>query len=152
MLYRLCVPIVEMVMIMIRTYKDLSTLKTFEQRFNYLKLLGAVGAETFGFDRYINQILYHSKRWRMTRNEIIVRDNGCDLGHPDYPIYGLIIIHHMNPITISDVENDIDELYDPRFLISSAYLTHRAVHYGDEKFIQNLQLVERRPNDTCPWR
>lgn len=135
---------------MIRRYKNLSRIDTFIERYKYLKLGGVVGETTFGFDRYLNQMLYTSKRWRKTRDEIIIRDNGCDLGIEGYEIHREILVHHMNPITIEDVENDCDHIYDPEFLICTTFNTHRAIHYGDEKLLP-VVLIERKPNDTCPW-
>lgn len=136
---------------MIRTYSELRTYKTFIDRYNYLKLRGSVGIETFGYDRYLNQVLYRSRRWRRTRDGIILRDNGCDLGVEGYDIYDKIIIHHMNPLTIEDIENDVDEIYDPEFLISVSFNTHQAIHYGDESLLPK-EPIERKPYDTCPWR
>jgi len=136
---------------MIRTYSELRTYKTFIDRYNYLKLRGSVGIETFGFDRYLNQVLYRSRRWRRTRDGIILRDNGCDLGVEGYDIYDKIIIHHMNPLTIEDIEDDVDEIYDPEFLISVSFNTHQAIHYGDESLLPK-EPIERKPYDTCPWR
>ena len=136
---------------MIRTYSELRTYKTFIDRYNYLKLRGSVGIETFGFDRYLNQVLYRSRRWRRTRDGIILRDNGCDLGIEGYDIYDKIIIHHMNPLTIEDIEDDVDEIYDPEFLISVSFNTHQAIHYGDESLLPK-EPIERKPYDTCPWR
>lgn len=134
----------------IRSFRELRKLKTFEDRYRYLRLNGIVGEETFGFDRYLNQILYNSKRWRSTRDNIIIRDNGCDLGIDEYEIQGRIIIHHMNPITIEDVEMERDIVYDPNFLISTSHNTHNAIHYGDESLLPKLP-IERKLNDTCPW-
>lgn len=136
---------------MIRTYSELRTYKTFIDRYNYLKLRGSVGIETFGYDRYLNQVLYRSRRWRRTRDGIILRDNGCDLGVEGYDIYDKIIIHHMNSLTIEDIENDVDEIYDPEFLISVSFNTHQAIHYGDESLLPK-EPIERKPYDTCPWR
>lgn len=136
---------------MIRTYSELRTYKTFIDRYNYLKLRGSVGMETFGYDRYLNQVLYRSRRWRRTRDGIILRDNGCDLGVEGYDIYDKIIIHHMNPLTIEDIEDDADEIYDPEFLISVSFNTHQAIHYGDESLLPK-EPIERKPYDTCPWR
>lgn len=136
---------------MIRTYSDLRSYKTFIDRYNYLKLRGSVGVETFGFDRYLNQTLYRSRRWRRVRDEVIIRDNGCDLGLDGYDIYDKIIIHHMNPLTIEDIENDVDDIYDPEFLICVSFMTHQAIHYGDESLLPK-EPIERRPHDTCPWR
>lgn len=136
---------------MIRTYRELKRLKTFVERYWYLQLKGIVGESTFGFDRYLNQILYTSKRWRSTRNGIIIRDNGCDLGIDGYEISDRIIIHHMNQITEEDIELDREWIYDPEFLICTSYNTHAAIHYGDEALLPK-PLVIRRKNDTCPWR
>ena len=135
----------------IRTYSDLSKLTTFEDRYNYLRLNGFVGQETFGFDRYLNQVFYKSAKWRSVRDFVIVRDNGCDLGIEGREIYGKIIIHHMNPITIQDIEQESDFLLDPEFLISTVHETHNAIHYGDENLLIRMP-IERKPNDTCPWR
>ena len=135
----------------IRTYSELSKLKTFKERFTYLRLNGFVGKETFGFDRYLNQVFYKSAKWRSIRDFVIVRDNGCDLGVEGREIYGKIIIHHMNPITIQDIEQESDFLLDPEFLISTVHETHNAIHYGDENLLI-LAPIERKPNDTCPWR
>ena len=135
----------------IRTYSDLSKLTTFEDRYNYLRLNGFVGQETFGFDRYLNQVFYKSAKWRSVRDFVIVRDNGCDLGIEGREIYGKIIIHHMNPITIKDIEQESVFLLDPEFLISTVHETHNAIHYGDENLLIRVP-IERKPNDTCPWR
>ena len=135
----------------IRTYSELSKLKTFKERFTYLRLNGFVGKETFGFDRYLNQVFYKSAKWKSIRDFVIVRDNGCDLGIEGREIYGKIIIHHMNPITIQDIEHESDFLLDPEFLISTVHETHNAIHYGDENLLI-LAPIERKPNDTCPWR
>jgi hypothetical protein len=137
--------------IKIRTYTELMELKTFEERFRYLMLAGVVGQKTFGYDRYLNQILYASDRWKKTRNDIIIRDNACDLGVKDNDIYSRIFVHHMNPIPADEFDMDNDEYYDPEFLICTSKLTHDAVHYGDEKLLIKTPK-ERRPNDTCPWR
>ena len=135
----------------IRTYSELITLPTFEDRFEYLQLNGAVGEETFGFDRYLNQVFYRSRRWKLIRDSIIIRDNGCDLGVEGYDIYGKIIIHHMNPLTIRDIEHESDYLLNPEFLISTTLNTHNAIHYGDKNLLITAP-VERRKNDTCPWK
>jgi len=147
----LCGLIVEEMMSMIRTYSKLKRLKTFRERYKYLRLFGRVGVDTFGYDRYLNQLLYKSKRWRATRDVVIIRDGGCDLGIDDYEIKGIIYIHHMNPITAEDIELDRDEIYDPEFLITTSFNTHGAIHYGDESLLPQLPIV-RRQNDTCPWR
>ena len=142
---------VKVMLMNIRTYSDLSKLTTFEDRYHYLRLNGFVGKETFGFDRYLNQVFYKSAKWRSVRDFVIVRDNGCDLGIEGREIYGKIIIHHMNPITIQDIEQESDFLLDPEFLISTVHETHNAIHYGDENLLIRVP-IERKPNDTCPWR
>ena len=134
-----------------RTYSELSKIETYEGRFEYLKLGGLVGKETFGFDRYLNQILYQSPRWKRSRDIVLIRDDGCDLGFPGYEIHGKILVHHMNPITIEDIELGRDEVFDPEFLISTALMTHNAIHYGDESLLVTAPIVRTR-NDTCPWR
>lgn len=136
---------------MIRTFNELCKLKSFEERYQYLRLGAIVGERTFGYDRYLNQILYTSDRWGRTRDKVIIRDNGCDLGVKDYKIHGPILIHHMNTITIEDVELDRDLVYDPEFLICTTLGTHNAIHYGDESLLPKLP-IERSKNDTCPWR
>lgn len=136
---------------MIRTYSELITLPTFEERYQYLRLDGTVGADTFGFDRIFNQRFYTSSEWRSVRNHVIIRDNGCDLGIDDREISGRIIIHHMNPVTLEDIERNIDRLLDPEYLISVSHNTHNAIHYGDERLIVTTP-IERSRNDTCPWR
>lgn len=136
----------------IRTYSELITLPTYIERFNYLKLGGKVGADTFGFDRYLNQKFYHQDpRWRSARDKVIIRDNGCDLGMEGYEIQGKIIVHHMNPITMDDIINKRDWIYDPEFLICTVHNTHNAIHYGDENLLYKGPAV-RTPNDTCPWK
>ena len=134
----------------IKTYAELMIFKTFEDRYKYLRLVGKVGEETFGYDRYLNQMLYTSKRWRSVRDEVIIRDEGCDLGIEDREIYGKIIVHHINPITIEDIELERRKVFDPRFLICTSPGTHNAIHYGDESLLPRLPVV-RRKNDTCPW-
>lgn len=135
-----------------RTYTELSRLTTFEERFNYLLLKGKVGIETFGYDRYLNQILYTSPDWKKLRDKIIIRDNGQDLGLEGYPIYGRVIIHHINPITIDDVLDYSPDVFNPEYLICTSHKTHNAIHYGVEDYVRSLEVVERRPNDTIPWR
>lgn len=136
----------------IKTYSELITLPTFEERFRYLKLSGIVGKETFGYDRIINQYLYQrSKRWRSVRNEVIVRDNGCDLGIEGYDIHGKIIVHHMNVLTLEDIERESDFVFNPEYLICTTHNTHNAIHYGDESLLITAP-IERIRNDTCPWR
>ena len=136
----------------IRTYSELIALPTYIERFNYLKLDGRVGADTFGFDRHLNQMLYQrSPRWKKSRDIVIIRDNGCDLGIAGREIHGKIIIHHMNPITMDDILNDRDWIYDPEFLISTMHNTHNAIHYGDTGLLISEPIV-RTKNDTCPWK
>lgn len=136
----------------IRTYSELCKFTTLEDRYNYLRLGGKVGKETFGFDRFINQYFYQRcSEWKTIRNHVIVRDNGCDLGVLDHEIKGLILVHHMNPISIEDIERKSDFLLDPEFLISTSLNTHNAIHYGDASQLPQ-PLVERTPFDTCPWR
>lgn len=135
-----------------RTYLELSQLKTFEERFEYLRVNSSIGIETFGSDRFLNQILYHDTEWRSVRNRVIIRDSGCDLGILDREISGeSICIHHLNPITRENVLNRDPCLFDMNNLICCTHRTHNAIHYGDStKLIHDL--VERKPNDTCPWR
>lgn len=136
---------------MIRTYSELSRLNTFEDRYQYLKLNGAVGEETFGFDRFINQNFYKSPEWKAVRDFVIVRDNGCDLGIEGYEIRGKIFIHHINPILPKDIETRSEFLLDPEYLISTTHSTHNAIHYGDESLLIKTP-IGRSKNDTCPWR
>lgn len=135
----------------IKTYSELSRLSSFKERYEYLRLHGVVGRDTFGFDRYLNQIFYRSQRWKSVRNEVIIRDNGCDLGVEGYEIHGRIIIHHMNPITLEDIERESEYLLDPEFLICTVHNTHNAIHYGDEKLLTPTPIV-RSKHDTCPWK
>lgn len=135
----------------IKSYKELIKLKTFEERLRYLQLNANVGIETFGSGRWLNQRLYHSSLWADVKNEIIIRDNGCDLGLEGYEIRGRIYLHHLNPITKEDVLNNSSKLYDPNNLICVSFDTHQSIHYGSECAALS-QLVERRPNDTCPWK
>lgn len=135
----------------IRTYSELIKLPTFEERYEYLKLDGKVGEETFGFDRYINQEFYRSNEWLKVRDFVIVRDDGCDLAIEDREIVGKILVHHMNPITIDDILNRSEFLLDPEYLISTIKNTHDAIHYGDSSLLITTP-IERRKNDTCPWR
>ena len=135
----------------IRIYSELILLPTFEERFKYLQLNGRVGDDTFGFDRYINQNFYRSAEWKRIRDLVIMRDNGCDLALEGYEIYGRILIHHMNPITVKDVELSTEYLMNPEYLICVTHNTHNAIHYGDEKLINKGPIV-RTKNDTCPWK
>lgn len=133
-----------------RTYHELSTLKTFDERFEYLKLSGSVGSETFGSYRWVNQRFYHSKEWKHICQFVIARDDGCDLGCKDHPILGKIIVHHMIPLTVDSLEHGDDTILNPDFLISCSLPTHNDIHYGKVPKISGL--VERRPFDTSPWR
>nr|DAY84354.1 MAG TPA: HNH endonuclease bacteriophage, HNH Endonuclease, DNA.52A [Caudoviricetes sp.] len=153
MLSMLFVLTADMVMKMstIRTYSELSQLKTFRERYEYLRLNGKVGEETFGFDRYLNQIFYKSDEWKAIRDFVIVRDNGCDLGVEGYDIHGKILIHHMNPILVEDILKRSDFLLNPDYLITTVLSTHNAIHYGDDSLLITLP-IERTRNDTCPWR
>ena len=135
----------------IRTYSELITLPTFEERYRYLRLGGRVGEETFGFDRYLNQIFYTSNEWRDVRDYVIIRDGGCDLGIEDREIFGKILVHHMNPIRQEDILRRSKFLLDPEYLICTVKNTHDAIHYGDESLLI-LPPVERTQYDTCPWR
>lgn len=139
------------ILMRIKTYSELITFSTFEDRFEYLQLKGIVGQETFGFDRYLNQILYNSKEWKSLRNKIIVRDNGCDLAFEGFEIHGRILIHHINPITIDDVIKRRGIVFDPENLICVTHNTHNAIHYGDKSLLITGP-IERRANDTCPWK
>lgn len=136
----------------IRTYSELSQLQTFEERFRYLMLGGAVGEETFGFDRYLNQNFYKSYEWKAVRNAVIMRDMGCDLGLEGHEIFGRILIHHMNPIRMHDILERSEIALDPEYLITISHDTHNAIHYGDESILHKYDMVERRPNDQTPWR
>ena len=140
-----------MMMKNIKTYSELITIPTFEERFEYLKLDGQVGVETFGFNRYLNQAFYKSDEWLSTRDYVITRDNGCDLGMEGYEIYGRILIHHINPITKDDIIQRSRILLDPENLITTVKRTHDAIHYGDSNLLMRAP-IERRKNDTCPWR
>ena len=136
----------------IRCYAELRTLESFEERFNYLKLGGEVGKDTFGFDRYLNQLFYRDPEWKRTRDKVIIRDNGCDLGIGDHIIRSKILIHHMNPITKEDILDRNPDILNPEYLITTMYDTHNAIHYGDERYLRRFQVIERKPNDTIPWR
>lgn len=136
---------------MIRNYTELSSFETFEERFDYLKLSGAVGAETFGYERYLNQKFYRSLDWKRIRDKVILRDNGFDLGCEGYLIPSRIIIHHMNPIAISDIELVTANLLNPEFLICVSHDTHNAIHYGDSNLLAK-SFTERKPNDTILWK
>ena len=135
----------------IKTYSELITITNYKDRYNYLKLDGKVGEKTFGFNRYINQEFYHSDDWLSFRDEIIIRDNGCDLGMEGYDIRGSIFVHHINPVTLDDIINRRHCVFDPENTISTKLSTHNAIHYGDESLLI-LPPIERSKNDTCPWR
>lgn len=135
----------------IKTYSELMTLSTFEKRYEYLRLGGKVGEDTFGFDRYLNQIFYKDPEWLSIRDKVIIRDNGCDLGIPDREIYGRILVHHMNPITKEDILTRSKYLLNPDYLICTSKNTHDAIHYGGSSILLK-NPIERTKNDTCPWR
>lgn len=141
----------KIMMTTIKTYSELMEIRSFRERYRYLKLDGIVGQETFGYDRYLNQILYNSGEWRRFRRDIIIRDKGNDLACDGYEIGGIIIVHHINPITIDDVLQRAPMIFDPENVISCSDNTHKAVHYGDEsRLVDNF--ITRTKNDTCPWR
>lgn len=135
---------------MIRTYRELIKFKTFEERYEYLKLKGDVGRATFGFDRYLNQMLYRSKRWLSVRDEIIIRDGGFDLAVPGYDVISRIVIHHMNPLLPEDIEDENELIFDKEFLICTSFRTHLAIHYGDNSLLVKAPII-RRPGDTTLW-
>ena len=137
--------------LMIRTYSELIQLPTFEERFKYLQLNGTVGKETFGYDRYLNQLFYNSSHWRKRRDDIIKRDLGCDLAVVGFELQDRVYIHHMNPIRIDDLLEQSEYLMEPEYLICTSFNTHQAIHYGDESLLVGT-LIERTPNDTCPWK
>lgn len=136
---------------MIRTYSELILLPTFEERYRYLRLDGIVGKETFGYDRYLNQILYKSPEWRSFRNDIIERDDGNDLACEGFDIPIGMLVHHINPITVEDVVNRSQKVFDPENVILTSDNTHRAIHYGNENLLI-IRPIERSRNDTCPWK
>lgn len=135
-----------------RTYSELISIPTFEERYRYLKLNGVIGEDTFGYDRYLNQLFYRSKEWRKVRNEVLLRDNGFDLACDGYNIPGKVLIHHMNPITLKDIQQRNDEILNPEYLICVSMDTHNAIHYGDDSRILTVEPIVRTRNDTCPWR
>lgn len=134
-----------------RTYTELMRLPTLEERYEYLRIGGRVGESTFGFDRYLNQLLYKCDEWLSVRDDILIRDDGYDLGHRDYPIKGMILVHHMNPLTVEDILDRNPDIFNPEYLISTAKLTHDAIHFGDSSLLPK-PLVERYKYDTSPWR
>lgn len=136
---------------MTKKYSELIRMATFMDRYQYLRLDGRVGIETFGYDRYLNQILYHTPEWRRFRRDIIIRDKACDLGCDGYELYDKILIHHINPITVDDVLNRDPKIFDPNNVISTSLNTHNAIHYGDERLLVSEPIV-RTKNDTCPWK
>ena len=135
----------------LRCYRELIRLKTFDERFEYLKLKGIVGESTFGYDRYLNQLLYTSGEWRRIRRDIILRDNGCDLAVEGYDIPDIIIVHHMNPISVEDLIDFSEDVINPEYLICVSHDTHNAIHYGDRSLLTR-EPIERKPGDTCPWK
>lgn len=135
----------------IRRYSELIKLPTFEERFEYLKLDGRVGKMTYGSDRIFNQAFYHSKEWRDFRNKVIARDNGCDLGIEDREIFDKLIVHHINPMTMRDLEEGGEDLFDMENFICCSHNTHEAIHYGDSSLLIKTEFVERRPGDTKLW-
>lgn len=137
---------------MIRTYSELIKLDSFIERYRYLKLSGKVGADTFGFDRWLNQMFYKTPEYRKVRREVILRDNGCDLGDSNFEISGRVIIHHMNPITQTDILKRSEFALDPEYMICVSHGTHNAIHYGDESQLPIVDIVERYPNDQVPWK
>lgn len=134
----------------VKTYTELRTLKTFEERFDYLALRGSIGIVTFGFDRYLNQEFYNSRLWRSARNEVIIRDHACDLGIPGRDILDAVRVHHMNPVTIEDIERGNMAIIDPEFLICTSIITHNALHFGSSDNLTRLP-IERRRGDTKLW-
>lgn len=136
----------------IKDYKSLKKLKTFDERFNYLKLNSEVCQSTFGYDRYINQNFYKSKEWKRVRDLVIIRDNGNDLGIDENPIIGPIVVHHINPINLFDLEEFTDKVLDINNLICCSKKTHNAIHYGDSNYLKDIKEVERKPQDNFPWR
>ena len=136
----------------IKTYSELITIPTFEQRYEYLRLGGTIGEETFGYDRWLNQVFYKTREWRDFRRDIIVRDMGCDLGISDREIHGIIMIHHINPISINDIRNRrLEAILNPENAICTSHNTHNAIHYGDDSLLVKVPIARSR-NDTCPWR
>lgn len=135
-----------------KTYREVMRLPTFLERYEYLRIHDTVGVDTFGWDRYLNQILYTSKEWREFRNEIIIRDDGCDLACPDRQIlYEKILVHHINPLTVEEIKQRSPVIFDPDNVICVTDMTHKAIHYGDSNLLAKDPII-RRPNDTCPWK
>ena len=136
---------------MIRTYSELSKLETLKERFQYLKLGDRTGVETFGFDRYLNQKFYNDPEWKRIRDKIIIRDNGNEMGLDDYPINGAIYVHHMNPISIRDINEWSEYLIEPEYLISVSFKFHNAIHFGDDSVLSQFNFIERTSGDTKLW-
>lgn len=135
----------------IKTYSEMCSFSTFIERFNYLKLNGRVGVETFGFDRYLNQVLYCSQEWKRFRRQVIIRDNGCIFGLDGYDIVGRLIVHHINPITLEQIEQRDPMVFSMENVVCVTHNVHEAIHYGDESLIPTDPII-RKPNDTCPWK
>ena len=135
----------------IKCYSDLMLLPTFMERYRYLRLDGIVGQETFGFDRYLNQVFYRSPEWKRVRDIVIARDAGCDLGIEGHEIFGKVLIHHMNPVRPEDIRKRSNWILDPEYLITTIHNTHQAIHYGDENLLMGVPPIRTR-NDTCPWK
>lgn len=136
----------------IRSYTELVQLCTYEERFRYLSLEGVVGGDTFGFDRYLNQQFYRSAEWKRARDIVISRDRGCDLGIPGREIQGKILVHHMNPLTVADIQGGWEFMLDPEYLVCVSHETHNAIHYGDKSVCRADIPVKRQPGDTAPWK
>lgn len=135
----------------IKSYSEMRSFSTFIERFNYLKLNGKVGIETFGFDRYLNQVLYCSQEWKRFRRQVIIRDNGCVFGLDGYNINGRLIVHHINPITLEQIEQRDPMIFSMENVVCVTHNVHEAIHYGDESLIPTDPII-RKPNDTCPWK
>lgn len=152
-LYSLLNAVAEKMSLSDKSYAVLVTLSDYYDRFNYLKLQGEIGFQTFGGHRYLNQAFYTSYEWKEFRRQIILRDNGCDMGHPEVPIAGRIYIHHLNPVGVDDFLNKrLDVLLNPENAVCVSFNTHQAIHFGDVTLLAPIAVVERRPNDTCPWK
>lgn len=150
MLSKRCGDTVPTVAMKSKCYTELRQIPTFEERFEYLKLNGKVCDETFGFDRWINQKFYKSLEWKKIRRDVIIRDNGCDLGLEGYELQNGIYVHHMNPMIPKDIVNAEEWILNPEYLICVSLNTHNAIHYGDKRLLP--RIIERKPNDTCPWK
>lgn len=135
-----------------KSYSELISLPTFEERFRYLKLNSEIGVSTFGLERIFNQMFYSSKEWKKVRRDVIIRDDGCDMAMPDHDIFDRPVVHHINPITLLDLNNHSDKLFDLQNLILVSHRTHNAIHYGSYEQIREIEMVTRKPFDTCPWK